>query len=202
MVSVHKKKNGEMVPIGMVKIGSVSDTSISALLVAQVWDSGGPGCAAQRREHLGLWWSKVAVGHQHLWERVLWCCGTMYGRSGSLSSHSTQSSLNNSLGFNASQTMLSHCFNRGGGVINCGQQVADGDTAMSTSTEAESQGGGGGKKIFAPPPPPGVPPKKKLAPHVGIFFVRRNFFTVCFLNLHGTFTLPHCMTLAHELPLR
>ena len=68
------------------------------------------------------------------------------------------------------------------------------------------QGGGGWKKIRAdflyPPLLQGSPPKKKLAPHVGIFFRQEEFFTVCYLNLHVTFTLPHCMTLAHELLLR
>ena len=56
---------------------------------------------------------------------------------------------------------------------------------------------------YPPPPPRGYPPKKKLAAHVGIIFRQEGFFfTVCYLNLHGTFTLPHCMTLAHELLLR
>ena len=71
-----------------------------------------------------------------------------------------------------------------------------------------TQGGGGGKKIRAnffsyPPPPPGEPSEKKAGtPCRNFIFARRNFFTVCYLNLHGTFTLPHCMTLAHELLLR
>ena len=59
--------------------------------------------------------------------------------------------------------------------------------------------GGGLKKFarifFRTPPPPlrGYPPKKKLAPDVGIFFRQEEFFTVCYLNLHVTFTLAHCM---------
>ena len=39
-------------------------------------------------------------------------------------------------------------------------------------------------------------------PHAGIFFTERNFFIVCYLNLHVTFSLAHCMTLARELLLR
>ena len=56
------------------------------------------------------------------------------------------------------------------------------------------RGGGWGKNrvIFFRTPLRGYPPKKKLAPHVGIFFAKRNFFTVCYLNLHVTFLLPHC----------
>ena len=55
-------------------------------------------------------------------------------------------------------------------------------------------GGKNSRKFFSYPPPPGVPPEnKKLAPHVRSFFAKRNFFTVCYLNLHGTFTLPHCI---------
>ena len=68
------------------------------------------------------------------------------------------------------------------------------------------QGGGVEKfaQIFFVPPPPlsGSTPPKKLAPHVGIFFAKRQFLTVCYLNLHVIFTLADCMTLAHELLLR
>ena len=57
--------------------------------------------------------------------------------------------------------------------------------------------------FFVPPPLRGYPLKKKLAPRVGIFFRQEKFFfAVCYLNLHVTFTLLHCMTLAHELLLR
>ena len=63
-------------------------------------------------------------------------------------------------------------------------------------------GGGIHANFFVPPPLRRYSPEKKLAPHVGIFFAKRNFFIVCYLNLHVTFTLPHCMTLAHELLLR
>ena len=66
-------------------------------------------------------------------------------------------------------------------------------------------GGGGAQFFFTPPPLPplGVgPEKKKLAPYGGIFFAKRNIFLVCYVNLHATFTLLHCMKLAHELLLR
>ena len=53
-----------------------------------------------------------------------------------------------------------------------------------------------------PPPPPGVPPEKEAGTPCRNFFCQEEFFYVCYLNLHVTFTLLHCMTLAHELQLR
>ena len=47
--------------------------------------------------------------------------------------------------------------------------------------------GGGGKKFARffsyAPPSGGYPRKKKLAPHVGIFFAKRNFFYCVLLEL-------------------
>ena len=66
------------------------------------------------------------------------------------------------------------------------------------------QGGGVEKNLcefFCNPPLRGYP-QKRLAPHVENLFAKRNFFTVCCLNLHVTFTLADCMTLAHGLLLR
>ena len=57
--------------------------------------------------------------------------------------------------------------------------------------------------FFKPPSPaPGLAPKKKAGTPCRNFFLPRGiFFTVCYLDLHVTFTLLHCMTLVHELLL-
>ena len=73
-----------------------------------------------------------------------------------------------------------------------------------THQEGQDRGGGGWKKvrvkIFSYPPPlRGLALTKKAGTPCRNFFAKRNFCTVRCLKLHVTFTLLHCMTLAHEL---
>ena len=58
------------------------------------------------------------------------------------------------------------------------------------------------REFFRTPPPPGVFCKNKAGTPCKNFFRQEVFLTVCYLNLHGTFTLPHGMTLAHEVQVR